>query len=256
MARIFITGSSDGLGLNAARDLIAQGHEVVLHARSEARARDIGETADRALAVVVGDLSRLEETRELARQVNELGRMDVVIHNAGVFDGSREETPDGHARVLAVNVLAPYVLTAEIDTPARLIYIGSSMHHGHDAQQALDDMEWRERRWVGSEAYGESKLLVMTLAMAVARRWPEAITHAVDPGWVPTKMGGRSASDDLDAGHRTQSWLAVSDAHEATTSGGYWFHDRRQQPDEEINDVGYQDALIDRLRSSTGIELS
>ncbi|WP_251977537.1 SDR family NAD(P)-dependent oxidoreductase [Salinicola avicenniae] len=256
MARILITGSADGLGLNAARELIAQGHEVVLHTRSAARARDIGSTAERALAVVTGDLSRLDETRALARKVNELGRMDAVIHNAGIFDRSREENDEGQLRMLAVNVLAPYVLTADLDRPARLIFISSSMHRGHDARKAQDDMAWRERRWAGSEAYGESKLLVTTLAMALAVRWPDTIVHAVDPGWVPTKMGGSSASDDLDAGHQTQAWLAVSDDEQAMGSGGYWFHRRRQQPSSEVNDEAFQQALLERLRAISGVELT
>ncbi|WP_239091540.1 SDR family NAD(P)-dependent oxidoreductase [Streptomyces sp. SID14478] len=94
MARIFITGSTDGLGRAAASDLLDDGHEVVLHARNASRAADLGPLADRAFGVVVGDLSGAEETHALAEQVNALGRMDTVIHNAGLYiDRARVLTP-------------------------------------------------------------------------------------------------------------------------------------------------------------------
>src|SRR4051794_29371370 len=134
MARIFITGSTDGLGLGAARRLIDEGHDVVLHARSEQRAAAFGDLAGRAVGVVVGDLSRQAETEAVAEQVNALGVMDAVIHNAGVgYQEPRVQTADGHPHVLAINVLAPYILTARIARPARLVYLSSGMHERGDA---------------------------------------------------------------------------------------------------------------------------
>ncbi|MGW6405474.1 SDR family NAD(P)-dependent oxidoreductase, partial [Streptomyces sp. NPDC055134] len=85
MARIFITGSTEGLGKAAALDLLDDGHQVVLHARNPSRAADLGALADRAVGVIVGDLSSAKETHALAEQVNALGRMDTVIHNAGIY---------------------------------------------------------------------------------------------------------------------------------------------------------------------------
>src|SRR5262249_10920506 len=131
MRRIFITGSTDGLGRAAARTLMAEGHQVVLHARSSARASAVADLAPRAAGVVIGDLSSAVETRSLAEQVNKIGRMDAVIHNAGVYlERSRGTTPEGHAKTLAVNVLAPFILTALIERPDRLIYLSSGMHRG------------------------------------------------------------------------------------------------------------------------------
>jgi NAD(P)-dependent dehydrogenase (short-subunit alcohol dehydrogenase family) len=83
MARIFISGSTDGLGRAAARALIDEGHDVVLHARSRERASAVDELAPRSAGVVIGDLSSAVETRSVADQVNAIGRMDAVIHNAG-----------------------------------------------------------------------------------------------------------------------------------------------------------------------------
>jgi NAD(P)-dependent dehydrogenase (short-subunit alcohol dehydrogenase family) len=108
VARIFITGSTDGLGRGAAGVLIGEGHEVVLHARTRGRAAALRDLAPAAAGVVIGDLSSAAETRELADQVNKIGRMDTVIHNAGVFlEPSRSATAEGHAKTLAVNTLAP-----------------------------------------------------------------------------------------------------------------------------------------------------
>lgn len=255
MSRIFITGSTDGLGLAAARTLIAEGHQVVLHARSRQRAAAFSDLAARAAGVVTGDLSRAADIRAIAGQVRKIGRMDAILHNAGIYlEPSRGTTPDGHAKTLAVNALAPYSLTASIERPDRLIYLSSGMHRAADG--SLRDIDWMERRWDPSRAYCESKLYVTALALAVARRWPEVLSNAVDPGWVPTKMGGPGAPDDLSMGHLTQTWLAVSEDPAAKTSGGYWYHRRRQVPAAEALDRGFQDRLMGKLAELTGIPLS
>jgi NAD(P)-dependent dehydrogenase (short-subunit alcohol dehydrogenase family) len=157
----------------------------------------VRELLDRGAAAVVGDLSDPQETREVAGQVNRLGRMDAVIHNAGVYTGRH---------VLPVNVVAPYLLTALIDRPPRLVYLSSGMHRS--GRPSLTGIDWSGRRTTGS--YPDSKLFVTTLTVAVARRWAEVFSNAVDPGWVPTKMGGRGAPDNLRLGHLTQEWLATS----------------------------------------------
>jgi NAD(P)-dependent dehydrogenase (short-subunit alcohol dehydrogenase family) len=254
VARVFITGSTDGLGRAAARLLLDDGHDVVLHARSPERAASFGDLAARAGGVAIGDLASAAETRVVAEQVNRAGRMDAVIHNAGIFlEPSRGATGEGHAKVLAVNTLAPYMLTALIGRPDRLVYLSSGMHQGGSG--SLRDLDWTGRRWSPAAAYSESKLHVVALALTVARAWPGVLSNAVDPGWVPTKMGGAGATDDLELGYRTQTWLAVSEAPAATVSGGYWYHRRRQTPAREASDPAFQDELMDRLAALTGIRL-
>jgi NAD(P)-dependent dehydrogenase (short-subunit alcohol dehydrogenase family) len=254
MARVFVTGSSGGLGRAAALALLDDGHEVVVHARSLSRAAGLGDLAHRASGVVIGDLAGAEETRAVADQVNAIGRMDAVIHNAGIYvDPERVATPEGHARTLAVNVLAPYVLTAQVERPARSIYISSGMHHSGDA--SLHDIDWTSRRWSGVQAYSDSKLFVTALAFALALRWPDVLTNVVDPGWVPTRMGGPGAPDDLRLGHTTQVWLAVGGGPEATGSGGYWYHRRRQEPAPAVSDPAFHKALLDELSRITGVRL-
>lgn len=254
MSRIFITGSTDGLGLAAARTLMDEGHEVVLHARSARRAASLAALAPRAAGVVIGDLGSAAETRSIAEQVNEIGRMDAVIHNAGVYQvPQRGNTPEGHATVLAVNTLAPYILTALIERPQRLVYLSSGMHRGANA--SLRDVDWRERRWDPGTAYSESKLYLTALAFAVARRWPEVFSNAVDPGWVPTRMGGPNAPDDLTEGHLTQTWLAASPDPQAQVSGRYWHHRKQQSPAAEALDRAFQDKVVARLAELTGVAL-
>jgi len=255
VSRILITGSTDGLGRAAANALLDEGHDVVLHARSPERAASVAGLATRAVGVVIGDLGSAAETRALAGQVNDIGRMNAVIHNAGVFlEPSRSTTAEGHAKTLAVNTLAPYLLTALIDRPDRLIYLSSGLHRGA-AAGSLRDIDWTERRWNAMQAYGESKLHVTALALTLARAWPEVLSNAVDPGWVPTRMGGPGATDDLEMGHLTQTWLAVSNDAAATVSGGYWYHRQRQMPAPQARDPAFQDQLMDRLAALTGVAL-
>jgi NAD(P)-dependent dehydrogenase (short-subunit alcohol dehydrogenase family) len=233
---------------------MGQGHDVVLHARTVQRAAALSDLAPDAAGVVIGDLSSAAETRELAHQVNDIGRMDAVIHNAGVFlEPSRSATAEGHAKTLAVNTLAPYLLTALIDRPDRLIYLTSGLHHA--GAGSLRDIDWTGRQWNARQAYSESKLQVTALALTIARAWPEVLSNAVDPGWVPTRMGGPAATGDLEQGYLTQTWLAVSNDAAATVSGGYWYHRQRQEPAAEARDRAFQDQLTDRLAALTGVVL-
>jgi NAD(P)-dependent dehydrogenase (short-subunit alcohol dehydrogenase family) len=227
---------------------------VVLHARSTGRAATIAELASRSAGIVIGDLRNAAEVRSIADQVNAMGRMDAVIHNAGVYtERSRGSTPEGHAGILAVNTLAPYMLTTLIGRPGRLVYLSSGLHRGGEG--SLSDLDWTKQTWDPAEAYAESKLHVIALAFALARRWPQVLSNAVDPGWARTRMGGPGAPVDLDTGQRTQTWLAVSDEPASMVSGRYWHHLRQEQPASEVTDHGFQDQLISKLDELTGVAL-
>lgn len=255
MARIFITGSSDGLGLMAGQLLAGDGHEVTLHARDDARANATHRALPEARNVAVGDVSTIAGMRAVAEQVNALGRYDAVIHNVGI--GYREphrlKTEDGLSHLFAINVLAPYLLTALVTPPARLVYVSSGMHRGGLPDFA--DLQWERRSWNGAQAYSESKFLDVLLAFGVGRHWPDILSNALEPGWVPTKMGGASAPDDMDAASVTQAWLAVCDDPAATVSTRYFYHQKEKQAAPETRREHLQDALLKYCERLTGISL-
>ncbi len=254
MARIFITGSTDGLGRAVARSLLDAGHQVILHARSKERALALADRSGASAEVVIGDLGRAADVRRIADQVNAIGGMDCVIHNAGIYTApTRGSTPEGHAVTLAVNTLAPFMLTALIDRPDRLVYLSSGLHRGGEG--SLQDLDWIDRPWDGARAYAESKLHAVALALCIARRWPNILSNAVDPGWVRTRMGGASAPVDIDTGQRTQGWLAVSADPAAMVGGRYWHNMRQEQPSAEARGAAFQDALVARLEELTGVAL-
>ncbi|MCG6185944.1 SDR family NAD(P)-dependent oxidoreductase [Maribellus maritimus] len=238
MARIFITGSADGLGQMAAKMLVSQGHQVVLHARNQKRGEEALKKIPGAENVLTADLSDMEETKQLAEKVNVLGRFDTIIHNAGVYQVSGD-------LIFAVNTLAPYILTCLIQKPKRLVYLSSGMHLSGDS--GLKNME------SGRVSYSDSKLHDVILCMATARKWPDVYSNAVDPGWVPTKMGGPGAPGNLQKGFETQAWLAVSNDKEAKVSGCYFYHKKQKYHVPEATNVQVQEQFLNLCKKITGV---
>jgi NAD(P)-dependent dehydrogenase (short-subunit alcohol dehydrogenase family) len=254
MASIFVTGSSDGIGRETARQLVEGGHRVVLHARDGARAEEAAAALPGASGVAVGDLSVVAGIRLAAESASALGPYDAVIHNAGVGGAAaRHPTADGHERIFAVNVLGPYLLTALMPLPARLVYLSSGLESV--GRVDLDDLQWERRPWDGMQAYSDSKLCDVLLAFAVARRYPWLRSNTVDPGWIKTKLGGQGATDDLPVGAQTQAWLAIGDDPVAAVTGRYfkWRRELRANPDAYGTDL--QDALLAACATLTGVAL-
>jgi NAD(P)-dependent dehydrogenase (short-subunit alcohol dehydrogenase family) len=252
MAKIFITGSADGLGLMEARMLVSLGHQVVLHGRSRKRADEALALAPGALSAVAGDLANIAETKSLADQVNELGPFDAVIHNAGIYlDPRGIRTVDRLPLVFAVNSLAPYILTCLIRRPKRLVYTSSGLHRSGDA--SLRDLTWSSRPWQDSSAYADSKLHNVILAFAVARKWPDVLSNAVDPGWAATRMGGPGAPDSIEVGSRTQVWVASSRDKEALVSGRYFHHGQLGNCHPAAADPAVQEKYLSECERFSGV---
>ncbi|MDQ2584084.1 SDR family NAD(P)-dependent oxidoreductase [Saccharothrix yanglingensis] len=249
MVSVLVTGSSDGIGRETAATLVDRGHRVVLHARNDERAARALAAVPGADGVLVGDLASLASTRDLAAAA---GPFDVVVHNAGLGGGlpSRVVTEDGLELLFQVNVLAPYLLTALMPRPGRLVYLTS----GLEAQGVADlaDLQHERGPWDGMQAYSDSKLLDVVLAFAVARHWPDVPSNAVDPGWVKTKLGGPGATDELPSGAETQVWLATTDE---PVTGRYfkWREELRANP--AAYDEAVQDGLLAACAELTGVTL-
>jgi len=242
MPRIFITGSSDGLGSLAAGALVKRGHSVVLHARNAQRAKDAIKACPGAETVLVADLSSFAETKQLADDLNKLGTFDCVVFNAGLY---RTPFNSGVSKLVAVNTFSPYILTCLIKpTPKRLVYVSSSLHRNGDA--SLKDLTWQtrgERGWSQSQAYNDTKLHNILLANAIARKWPNVKSNSLDPGWVATKMGGASATGDIDAAVKTYVMLAEGE-EEGDVTGKYFVSSKEQTPKAESNDESIQEKLL------------
>jgi len=235
-----------------ARLLVSQGHQVVLHGRNRDRADEALLKVPGAMAAVVGDLASIAEAKSLAGQVNELGPFDAVIHNAGVYGESYcALTVDGLPQMFVVNSLAPYILTCLNRRPKRLVYTSSGMHRSGDA--SLSDMAWRDRPCSASSAYSDSKLHNVILAFAVARKWSDVLSNAVDPGWAATKMGGRGAPVSIEEGSRTQVWLAVSQDKEALVSGSYFSHQQPRSCHPAAADPAVQEKYLAECAHLSGV---
>lgn len=252
MARIFITGSADGLGHLAAKALINLGHQVVLHARNIERGKQALAKAPGADDVLIADLSSIEETKALASKANALGKFDAVIHNAGVYEVPKNSvSADGLPVLFAVNSFAPYILTCLMQKPKRLIYLSSGMH-----LQGNPNFNNLSAGTYSRITYSDTKLHDVILAMAVTRKWTHVYANAVDPGWVPTKMGGAGAPDDLEKGFQTQVWLAVSNDAEARVSGCYFHHKKQDHYLPAAKDTDVQEKFLALCEQITGIRFA
>jgi NAD(P)-dependent dehydrogenase (short-subunit alcohol dehydrogenase family) len=252
MSRIFITGSADGLGKMAAQSLVADGHNVILHARDENRGNDAMSATPGAEGVIFGDLSSIEETIKVAEQLNELGTFDAVIQNAAVgYREPKRVTVDGLAHVFAINALAPYILTCITRKPQRIIFISSGLHRQGDP--SMNDIAWQKRRWSGYNAYADSKLYNVILAFAIARKWPGILSNALDPGWVATKMGGPGAPDSMEDAVKTQVWLATANDSDAMVTGYYFYHKKLHTANPVAGNKQVQEKFLEECERFSGI---
>lgn len=249
MARIIVTGSADGIGALAAKQLTSRGHEVYLHARSASRAKDAMQNCPKAQKCFVADLSSLSEAKKFAEEINGLGSVDCIVHNAGVMHGvSGKKAAEGdYGLLFATNTLAPYVLTSLVaGRSKRYVFLGSQLHSSGDG--SLKNLS--------QCGYGDSKLHDIMLAFAFSRHLQAQgveESNALDPGWVPTKMGGSGAPGDINKSVDTYVKLAEG----VGATGEYWgpgAH-RGQRYQAAAGDVDKQQKLLDELKQISGVDL-
>ncbi|KAL2813596.1 hypothetical protein BJX63DRAFT_216904 [Aspergillus granulosus] len=262
MTRIFITGSSDGIGLATAKLLSEQGHTVVLHARNSIRASSTHSAVPRASAVPVGDLTSIAETKNLAGQANKLTHQlgspfDTIIHNAGIGYGatsSREITSDGISAVFAVNTLAPYILTCLLGKPkagGRVLFMSSDSHYGGD-----ETLEGATK----SHSYSDSKLHDVMLANAFARRWGGGSDGvqvvSMHPGWVRTKMGGGMAPGELDKPAMVLAeWAGGTGEFARLRSGAFFTTSGEERAHPGAANVEKQEKLLSICKEVSGVAI-
>lgn len=248
MARIFITGSADGLGSLSAKALVQRGHSVTLHARNAQRAQDAQKACPGAEGVLIADLSSTEATKQLAEELNSKGPWDAIIHNAGVMRiSSSSKGPEGLPTLFATNTLAPYILTCLVSPPAkRLVFLSSQLHQSGDP--SLKDLR--------SCGYGDSKLHNTMMAFAFAKRMNGvASVFSLDPGWMPTKMGGGSAPGDINVSVESYVQLAEGSGNAKGLTGKHWFQDGEKGFKKEAGDEKIQEKLLKELEQISGVKI-
>lgn len=187
-----ITGATNGLGLEMARRLVQDGHEVWVHGRSE-------ESADRArretgaARAFSADLADIGAIRALAESVIEAGGVDVLTSNAGAFFKDLGHTPTGLERHVAINHLAPFVLTNALlaHIRERIVVVASDAHK--QARPDWDDLAWNSRRYSAMRAYADSKLFNILFTRSLAAK-TELSVNCLHPGFVDTGIGSRGES--------------------------------------------------------------
>jgi NAD(P)-dependent dehydrogenase (short-subunit alcohol dehydrogenase family) len=259
MGRILITGSTDGFGLEAARQLVERKHEVYIHARSPQRAEDAKAKCPGAAGVLIADLTTVAETRKLAEEANSIGTFDAVILNAGLLYGDFRATELGVPAQVFVNLVAPYMLASIMKHPKRLVFIASVLHH-ETKNTDIKDIFWLERgekEWNDFQAYCDSKFHVVLLVNAIAKRLKDegVSVTAVHPGYVPTKLAGKDAPGKLEDGVETYVMLAEGDYDTSLT--GVYFDPKKErgQPHALTQDEDLQEKVVKACEELTGLKL-
>ncbi len=215
MTTVFITGSTDGIGLRTAEVLRARGCDVIVHGRDPAKV-DAARNQVGAVGGLVADLGDLSQVERLADEASEY-RPDVLINNAGTYSREKINTVSGES-TWVVNHLAPSLLAdaliPQMPAGGRVVYVSSIAHA--NASLDLEDPEFEHRPYDHYGAYAQSKLANLLMAAETARRLgadASVSVNALHPGVVGTKLLTHGfqipGRDDLDAGSRTSVWLAV-----------------------------------------------
>jgi NAD(P)-dependent dehydrogenase (short-subunit alcohol dehydrogenase family) len=263
---IVITGATDGLGKGMAAELVSTGAKLILHGRNEEKGQalleELAPSATGELVWCRADLSSLDEVRELADQLNEEERLDVLVNNAGIGTaGPREESVEGYELTFAVDYLAPFLLTREVlplirrTAPSRIVNVSSA------GQAPIDfDDVMLERDYTGIQAYCQAKLaLVMfTFDLAEELEGSGVTANCLHPGtYMPTNMVRRAGVEPvtpLEDGIAATLRL-VSSSEVDGVNGHYFDGTSESAPHPQAEDPEARRRLRELSAELTGIQI-
>lgn len=256
---VVVTGATSGLGKASAEAMIELGAQVVVVARNEAKATELG-----ASSYHIGDLSLMADVRRVAKEIAEAHeRIDVLVNNAGALFNEREETAEGLERTFALDLLSPYLLTKLLrpllGEGSRVINVVSGGMY--TARLSVANLENTREPYKGAAAYARAERALVILTEIWAEEWKDdgVIVHSMHPGWADTqgledslpvfrKVVGpflRTAAEGAD----TIVWLAA--AEEPGESSGLFWHDRAPRDthmsDRTVERPGARQRLLEAL---------
>lgn len=271
MTLVLLTGATRGIGRAAAIELSRQGIEVALVGREAERVKAIAQEAKAAgggapIHEHVADLTLMADVRALAVEVGErYEHIDVLANNAGALFASRKETSEGLEQTLALNHLAPFLLTNLLRDRldgGRVVTTASDAHKG--GRLDLDDLQ-SEKSYAAMRVYGTSKLCNILFTRELAKRAPELHANCFHPGVVRTGFGKNEngiwkALTTLGApffrspqrGARSLVWLSLSDEAAALT-GEYVQDEKVLTPSAQAQDDTLAEGLWERSAELVGL---
>jgi NAD(P)-dependent dehydrogenase (short-subunit alcohol dehydrogenase family) len=273
-----ITGATSGIGQATAHALARKGAAVVILGRNPEKGASTlagiqQETGNPSIGFLLADLTDQGQVRRAAADFRErYARLDVLINNAGGFFWRRQESIDGIEMTLALNHLAPFLLTnllldvLEASAPARVINVSSDMHRS--AQMDFDDLQM-EHGYSGMKAYARSKLAMILFTYELARRLgrTHVTANAVHPGFVATNIGLTNAflrlfrpvmrlfAKSPEEGAETSVYLAASPDVTSTT-GAYFVYREKVRSSPATYDAAAAERLWEISTGLTGLRRS
>lgn len=255
---ILITGATDGIGLLTAQKLAADGHDVLLHGRNEAKLAAAAEAVDGNPKTYRADLSVVEEVEVLAKAVlADHGKIDALINNAGILKTPTVETKAGRDIRFEVNTIAPYILAkrllSNIPADGRIVNLSSA------AQARVDIDAMKKFRPMGDmEAYAQSKLAITIWSAEMAKSLPDGpVVVSVNPGSLlaskMVKEGFGIAGNDLNIGANILIRAALGDDF-ADATGRYFDNDNGVFAPIQA-DAAQSNEVMQALTDVTGISL-
>ena len=248
--RVLVTGATDGIGEEIARQLAGRGARVIVHGRSAEKAEAAAERTG-AAETAVADLASFAQVRAMAGGLS--GPLDGLVNNAGIGYGTapprNTRTEDGHEPTWQVNFLSAFLLTEllrERLKGGRVVHVSSGVHSSGSVDLEQPD----EPRF--ATPYAQSKIALVMLAREQGERWAQdggPAVNACSPGWIATKMGGAGGGRLAD-GADTPVWMLTDPALEGVT-GRYFWQRREEEPNPQANDATARRQLVALARAAT-----